>query len=206
MAKFYRINTNQGFTIVELLVAIVVIAILAMIGFLSYNGIRQRAYDAKVDATLNQISKAVKSYTVKGNKIRQKYYAIQDFYANPGGGWASEGVTVHAGGGLGTELANRGFLSDNLQNGLKGGPKLDLGLKNRIKTINCGEDKLFVIIESYSGVKESELNTKLNNLQCAWKTEVAWRKENGLPAPSGWGTASGHYTVQPSYKYVEIDL
>ncbi|MBC7512702.1 prepilin-type N-terminal cleavage/methylation domain-containing protein [Candidatus Saccharibacteria bacterium] len=36
-------NTLKGFTIVELLIAIVVIAILAAISIVAYNGVQQRA-------------------------------------------------------------------------------------------------------------------------------------------------------------------
>lgn len=50
-------NTIQGFTIVELLIVIVVIAILAAITIVSYNGIQNRAYDTTVQSDLNTLMK-----------------------------------------------------------------------------------------------------------------------------------------------------
>ena len=51
-----------GFTIVELLIVIVVIAILAAISVVAYNGIRQRARDAERLTELGAIQKALEIY------------------------------------------------------------------------------------------------------------------------------------------------
>lgn len=48
---------QQGFTIVELLVVIVVIAILAAISVVAYTGIQNRAHDTAVQSDLSQIHK-----------------------------------------------------------------------------------------------------------------------------------------------------
>jgi len=45
-------NLQKGFTIVELLIVVVVIAILAAITIVSFNGIQNRAYDSAVQADL----------------------------------------------------------------------------------------------------------------------------------------------------------
>jgi len=55
---------NRGFTIVELLVVIVVIAILAAITIVAYNGIQVRARDNVRKQDLAQISKALKLYAI----------------------------------------------------------------------------------------------------------------------------------------------
>jgi len=56
------ISSRRGFTIVELLIVIVVIAILAAISVVAYNGIQARARDAQRVSDLNSIYKAVLNY------------------------------------------------------------------------------------------------------------------------------------------------
>lgn len=54
----------QGFTIVELLIVVVLIAILAAITIVAYNGLQKRAQTSAVSTALNQASKKVKLYQV----------------------------------------------------------------------------------------------------------------------------------------------
>ncbi|MGH7218676.1 MAG: type II secretion system protein [Candidatus Microsaccharimonas sp.] len=61
-----RVGT-AGFTIVELLIVIVVIAILAAITIVSYNGITNQTHDAAVKSDLNTIKKKIDIYIVKNN-------------------------------------------------------------------------------------------------------------------------------------------
>lgn len=55
-------KSKSGFTIVELLIVIVVIAILATISIVAYNGIQQRASNTKTIAAVNQVIKSVSGY------------------------------------------------------------------------------------------------------------------------------------------------
>ena len=55
-------KSMRGFTIVELLIVIVVIAILAAISIVAYTGIQQRARDSERKADLAAIAKAVELY------------------------------------------------------------------------------------------------------------------------------------------------
>jgi prepilin-type N-terminal cleavage/methylation domain-containing protein len=52
-------RNQRGFTIVELLVVIVVIAILAAITIVAYNGIQNRAYNTTVQSDLANLAKKV---------------------------------------------------------------------------------------------------------------------------------------------------
>lgn len=55
---------QKGFTIVELLIVIVVIAILAAITLATYNGIQSRAQETSVQHDMSNISKQVEIYKV----------------------------------------------------------------------------------------------------------------------------------------------
>lgn len=50
---------QAGFTIVELLIVVVVIAILAAITIIAYNGIRDRAIQSKIRTDISQLEKAI---------------------------------------------------------------------------------------------------------------------------------------------------
>ena len=55
---------RPGFTIVELLIVIVVIAILAALTIVAYNGIQTRAQDAQRLSVMNSLKKSIEEYYV----------------------------------------------------------------------------------------------------------------------------------------------
>lgn len=57
-------DKHRGFTIVELLIVIVVIAILASISIVAFNGIQQRSRDSGRIQKIQQIAKAIELYRV----------------------------------------------------------------------------------------------------------------------------------------------
>jgi len=57
-------KNKQGFTIVELLIVVVVIAILAAITIVAYNGVQNRTYDTSVQNDLAQIAKKLEEKRV----------------------------------------------------------------------------------------------------------------------------------------------
>jgi prepilin-type N-terminal cleavage/methylation domain-containing protein len=62
VGRMGKYSFRKGFTIVELLIVIVVIAILAAISIVAYNGIQQRARDAERSQELSQLQKALEVY------------------------------------------------------------------------------------------------------------------------------------------------
>lgn len=73
MVMFNKKSNDSGFTIVELLIVIVVIAILAAITIVAYNGIQSRARDTKRASDLANIEKALKAYDTLNSGVRQTY-------------------------------------------------------------------------------------------------------------------------------------
>lgn len=61
-------NKVKGFTLVELLIVIVVIAILAAISIVAYNGIQQRSRDSAAKSAASQLSTKVEAWNgIKGS-------------------------------------------------------------------------------------------------------------------------------------------
>lgn len=84
-----RSRHQSGFTIVELLIVIVVIAILAAITLVSYNGIQRRANET---ALRSDVSQAAKILALEGADTGT--YPVNHQQANAGRGLPSNGATV----------------------------------------------------------------------------------------------------------------
>ena len=111
----YRIGRRQhartirsGFTIVELLIVIVVIAILAAITTVAYNGIRQRAENAKTLAAVQTYVKGLSLFATNNGR-----FPIDASYPCLGPVGTTCGATNGAGCfGFGTASATTGFVND----------------------------------------------------------------------------------------------
>ena len=89
----YNHNTNvvrKGFTIVELLIVIVVIAILAAISLVAYNGTQARANDSKRVNDFSAIQKALRMYYVDNGR-----YPACGTHTATRGGCAMSGIASH---------------------------------------------------------------------------------------------------------------
>lgn len=78
---------QHGFTIVELLIVIVVIAILATISVVAYNGVQNRANDTAVQSDLKQIAKKFELY-----KVDKDVYPVGSSQIGPLGIKVSKGA------------------------------------------------------------------------------------------------------------------
>ena len=87
-------KNRYGFTIVELLIVIVVIAILASISIVAYNGIQSRANDSKTVAGANQFEKSLYIWAADHDPARlggstSSVAVSAGECANGSSGWAS---------------------------------------------------------------------------------------------------------------------
>jgi prepilin-type N-terminal cleavage/methylation domain-containing protein len=82
--KAMWVAQQKGFTIVELLIVIVVIAILATISIVAYSGVQARANNAQVQASMRAIQRKLQAYHIENGS----YPATQ---SNPllSGSWAA---------------------------------------------------------------------------------------------------------------------
>lgn len=83
MASYCKINTRKqdGFTIVELLIVIVIIGILAALVIVAYSGIQARANTTRQHANAVVVKKKAEAYAADSNGV---YPATStDFAANP---------------------------------------------------------------------------------------------------------------------------
>ena len=92
-------HKRQGFTIVELLIVVVVIAILAAITIVAYNGITQRAKDSSAQSASSQASRKISAYAVDNADLypqdKATYLSYATFKDGPGTGSASSYQYTH---------------------------------------------------------------------------------------------------------------
>lgn len=74
--KLMSSSRNHGFTIVELLIVVVVIAILATITITAYNGVQQKAQNAKMLVAVDAYKKALGLYMVDHGDKAPDYSAL----------------------------------------------------------------------------------------------------------------------------------
>ncbi len=77
-------NTEQGFTIVELLIVIVVIAILAAITIVSYNGIKQRANASAAKSNAASVKSVAEAYNSDDSVSTTGYPSLANIQAYSG--------------------------------------------------------------------------------------------------------------------------
>lgn len=82
---YLKVNYRRGFTIVELLIVIVIVAILAAISIVVYSGIQRRAHETALQHDISQAAKILALDLSRGS------YPASVSAANDGGGLPSSG-------------------------------------------------------------------------------------------------------------------
>jgi len=83
--KVNKLNV-KGFTIVELLIVIVIIGILATIGFVAFSGAQNKAKKSDASATLSQVKSKLGEYNVDNNSYPVDKPAVVAFIKGASGG------------------------------------------------------------------------------------------------------------------------
>jgi|GEM_PF-5975820 len=104
-----RRHKKSGFTIVELLIVIVVIAILAGISIVAYNGIQKRATLVKERQDLNTLAKSMQSYVASGGSFNDKQAGSDGDWFGGGDGKTSNSAS-YASLSMREKLQEEGFL------------------------------------------------------------------------------------------------
>lgn len=118
-------KSRSGFTLVELLIVIVVIAILAAISVVAYNGIQDRANDTRMRAGVAQIEKAIMMWHTEtgqqpvGGWSSSVAIGSGTNCSNGNGGWLASGTYTCA---FEDALRNTGLLPANFVRSLPGSP------------------------------------------------------------------------------------
>jgi len=100
-----RLRHTKGFTIVELLIVIVVIAILAAITIVSYNGIQRRASNTNVLTSVSNWEKIIRIYQATNSKLPDDWTCL---------GTSANDFPVDATFSLGVGMCERGMIvADN---------------------------------------------------------------------------------------------
>ncbi|MEO8691164.1 MAG: prepilin-type N-terminal cleavage/methylation domain-containing protein [Candidatus Saccharimonas sp.] len=101
-------RTNQAFTIVELLIVIVIIAILATITVVAYKGIQDRAYSAKAASITDTYMNLFEMYQADNDSYPDtngNYICLGSVDDYPADGTYNSGECSHGGGPNGPDMA-----------------------------------------------------------------------------------------------------
>jgi len=178
-------SQKSGFTIVELLIVIVVIAILAAISIVAYNGIQTRAQDTRLKLGASEFAKALQAWavdngsTLKGNS--GSTVAIANGECADGGGSGFVGKTVYAC-TLEEMLQAKGFLPENFVANLPGniprGSPTSGRLSMMIYPCSTGGYTLMWHLKNPTAEETASFNSLLT--QCGHGTSV--RDSHGMRA------------------------
>lgn len=102
--KIRKLN-QKGFTLVELLIVIVIIGILATIGFVAFSGAQNKAKHSKVQATLSNVKSKLGEYYVDNNNYPASKGAVNTYLSDTAKGNSPQ-LAKDFGDGSGTDSSN----------------------------------------------------------------------------------------------------
>lgn len=175
-----------GFTIVELLIVVIVIAIIAAVSIVAFSGIQQRARDSSIDAIANQIQKSLHLWYSETGVLPAAGWGSTGAATNnacPGtttssGGWFQSGTylcTMH------DLLKARGYLKEDITSRLP---------KNRVTNdnstvfmfYNCGGTNQYVLMWSQESPSAADTANYTSNVTACGLSAASFTSTYGMRA------------------------
>jgi len=161
---------TKGFTIVELLIVIVVVAILAAISVAAYNGIQSRAENSRIIAAVDQIEKAMKLWYVDTGKLPKAGYGstsgpTNDECVGPAtqSGWFSKGTYTCT---MEDLLIARGYLPANFSLSLPKNSIFYNDSRYLLMMYGCGVNKFIFYYHLYQATQDDTAKMQSVYTQC----------------------------------------
>jgi prepilin-type N-terminal cleavage/methylation domain-containing protein len=222
----YRFITNSkkssGFTIVELLIVVVVIAILAAITIVSFNGVTKRANESSVQSSIRQIANQIDLYRIEngtyppslatlnvnqalyGNsKMKWAYTTSADSYCLSGNTSESSGLTYHVSNITGS--VEPGICEDHTVAMLEGGDPAGGGPVTPVVNYPTRDGYTNISTATWSGNTGAIDFTDVDISSIpvgSWMMVVYAYTNTADPiAPAGWSTLISRHTVGTLHTY-----
>lgn len=171
-----RLKRQDAFTIVELLIVVVVIAILAAITVVSYNGIANRAHDTAVKTDLRNMANKLEIYKV-------------GFGGYPAGPTSNDGSMIEAIKGLSISAdsyATEGIQSNFIYCFERYTPR---GLNIKYAVVALSKSKRAWVVTSDKGVSELQTSFVDEDTACA---DAGIPEVNGVDGVYGYNNVGYH--------------
>lgn len=176
-------KSASGFTLIEIIVAIIIIAILAVVSIIGYGEIQKKIYDSAVDAAFYQAEKAVRSFDAMTITERHKLL-------NP----SDKSTSIN-----GALKQLKLYESHPVAAGAPGAPYIPESRQDKkwdaVSIHWCGGSKYIMYTAANTGITGDEITDK---------ARVCWEGRPAITSAGGWIQLTDKYA--PLFKYKELDL